>query len=146
MTPHTTLPGPTLPAPWAVQTALYDALGAAPSLAGVRIHDDVPDDPAFPFLTIGEARVADYPGAPGALQHEVRIHAYSRWDGRAELKRIEGAVREALHDAAFAVPGHRLAQCRHVFSDVIRRPDQDSFHAVLRFRLVTEPLSEGADA
>ena len=133
-----------LPAAWAVQTALYDALGAVPALAGVRIHDAVPDEPAFPFLTIGEARTADYPGVPGAVSHEVRIHAYSRWDGRAKLKRIEGAVRDALHDADLALTGHRLAQCRHVFSDVIRRPDQDSYHAVLRFRLVTEP--EGVPA
>ena len=138
------LPAAPLPAAWAVQTAIYDALGAVPALSGVRIHDAVPDDPAFPFLTIGEARTADYAGVPGAVSHEVRIHAYSRWEGRAELKRIEGAVRDALHDADLPLTGHRLAQCRHVFSDVIRRPDRDSHHAVLRFRLVTEP--EGAPA
>ena len=142
--PAAPLPAAPLPAAWAVQLALYGALEAAPGLAGVSLHDDVPADPAFPCLTIGEARCADYPGVPGAREHEVRIHAYSRWGGRAELKRVEGAVRDALHDADLVLVDHRLAQCRHVFSDVIRRPDQDTYHAVMRFRLVTEPLPEPA--
>ena len=132
------LPTSPLPASWAVQLALHAALEAAPDLEGVRIHDDVPDEPVFPFVTIGEGRITDYPGLPGAREHEVRVHAYSRWGGRAELKRIEAAVRAALHDARLPLDGHRLSQCRHVFSDVIRRPDQDSFHAAMRFRLVTE--------
>ena len=133
-----------IPAPWAVQAALYRALEAEPALSGVRLHDDVPDEPVFPFVTLGEARAASYAGVPGALSHEVRIHAYSRWGGRAELKRIEASVRAVLHDADLALDGHRLAQCRHVFSDVIRRPDQDTFHAVMRFRLVTEPSGVAA--
>ena len=136
-----TLPTATLPAAWAVQTALYAALEAEPALSGVRLHDDVPDEPVFPFVTIGEGRTRDYPGVPGAREHEVRVHAYSRWGGRAELKRIEEAVRGALHDAELPLDGHRLSQCRHVFSDVLRRPDQDTFHAVMRFRLVTETVS-----
>ena len=128
-----------VPAAWAVQTALYDALGASDALSGVAVHDDLPAEPAYPCLTIGEARLRDYPGVAGAREHELRIHAYSRWGGRAELKRIEAGVRDALHDADLPLEGHRLAQCRHVFSDVIRRPDQDTYHVVMRFRLVTEP-------
>lgn len=134
----------TLPAAWAIQLALYTALEGAEDLSGVRVHDDVPSDPVYPFVTIGEGRIKDYPGIPGAAEHEIRLHAYSRWGGRAELKRIEEAIRQRLHDGDLSLTGHRLAQCRHVFSDVIRRPDQDTYHAVMRFRLVTEP--EGVPA
>ena len=137
-------PASPLPAAWAVQVAVYAALEAAPDLGGVRVHDDVPDEPVFPFVTVGEGRVSDYPGLPGAREHELRVHAYSRWGGRAELKRIEAGVRAALHDAELTLTDHRLAQCRHVFSDVIRRPDQETFHAVMRFRLVTEALEDAA--
>ena len=132
----------TLPASFAVQTALYAALEADPALAaigtdGVRFYDEVPEDAGFPFVTLGEARVSDYPGIPGARSHEVRLHAYSRWGGRAELKRIEAAIKDALHDADLQIDGHTCEQCRFVFADVIRQPDLDTFAAVLRYRIVT---------
>ena len=132
-----------LPASWAVQMALFERLSndagmSAASPNGVRVHDAVPDEPVYPFVTIGEARCEDFPGVPGAKTHEVRIHAYSRWGGRAEVKRLADAIEGAL-SGGLALDGHRLVSCRLVFTDVLRRPDQDSFHAALRFRLVTEP-------
>lgn len=134
----------TLPASWAVQLALYAALEGAPGLEGAQVFDEVPESAAHPFLTIGEAKSSAYDGVDGAREHEVRIHAYSRWGGRAELKRIEGAVRDALDGAALTLDGHRLVSSRFVFADVIRQPDQDTFHAVIRYRLVTEPTVQGA--
>lgn len=134
----------TLPASWAVQLALYAALEGASGLEGAGVYDEVPEGAAHPFLTIGEAKTSEYGGVEGAREHEVRVHAYSRWGGRRELKRIEGAVHDALHGAALPLEGHRLVSCRFVFADVIRQPGQDTFHAVMRYRLVTEPTVQGA--
>ena len=133
-----------LPAAWAVQLALYDTLTTDPGLAsvvpqGVRVHDAVPGDPVFPFLTIGEAKAEDYAGVPGAREHEIRIRAYSRWGGRRELKTIEHAVTERLHGGVLSVEGHRLVSMRLVFADHFRQPDGETFASVLRFRLVTQP-------
>jgi hypothetical protein len=133
-----------LPASWAVQLGLYAALEGAPGLEGVAVHDDVLESARHPFLTIGEARSEPLPGVEGARTHEVRIHAYSRWGGRAELKRLEEAVHGALHDRALPLEGHRLASCRFVFADVLRQADTDTYHAVMRYRLVTEPTVQGA--
>ena len=126
---------------WAVQLGLYAALEAAEGLhalspTGVGLYDQTPDEPVFPFLTIGEARCEPYDGVPGAYEHEVRLRAYSRHGGRRELKEIEGAVRAAVE--ALSVPGRRVAQARFVFADTFRQPDQDTFGSVLRFRIVTE--------
>ena len=126
---------------WAVQVGLYQALEASAALraisaTGVGLYDQVPDEPVFPFLTIGEARCEDYPGVPGAREHEVRVRAYSRHGGRRELKEITEAVRTAVE--GLTLPDFRVAQARFVFADVFRQPDQDTFAATLRFRIVTE--------
>ena len=126
---------------WAVQLGLYAALEASEALravspTGVGLYDQVPDEPLFPFLTIGEARCEPYDGVPNAREHEVRLRAYSRHGGRRELKQITEAVRAAVE--GLSVEGHRVAQARFVFADVFRQPDQDTFGSVIRFRIVTE--------
>lgn len=131
-------------ASWAVQLALHDALTNDPGLAavapsGVGVWDEPPEGVGFPFLTIGEARSGDYPGVAGAREHRIRIRAYSRWGGRAELKKIEAAVTAALDGAALPLDGHAMRQCRFVFSDIFRQPDRGAYQAVMRFRVVTEP-------
>ena len=134
----------TLSPAWAVQIGLYAALEASAELSavsptGIGLYDQVPDEPVFPFLTIGEARCETYPGVEGAREHEIRIRAYSRHGGRRELKIITEAVRAAVE--GLSVDGHRVAQARFVFADVFRQPDQDTFGSVLRFRIVTETIS-----
>ena len=128
-------------ASWAVQLGLYAALEGSDALSavsptGIGLYDQVPDEPVFPFLTLGEVRCEPYDGVPGAREHEVRIRAYSRHGGRRELKQITEAVRAVVE--GLSVPGFRVAQARFVFADVFRQPDPDTFGSVLRFRIVTE--------
>jgi len=131
---------------WAMQTAVYDRLTADARVRAVvgeppRVYDGAPEDAVFPYIAIGEARTSDYPGVPGAIEHDLRLYAYSRYSGRREVKRIMSAVYDALHDAAFSVPGWRLANFRYVFADVLGRREPDTFQGVMRYRALTEPLA-----
>ena len=74
-------------ASWELQKALYAAVQAdthIQSLFGVpaRIYDDVPEDVLFPYMTIGEVRCRDWEGVDGGLEHDLRLHAWSRYGGR----------------------------------------------------------------
>jgi hypothetical protein len=51
-----------------------------------------------------------------------------------------GALKIALHDAALTLSGHRLVNLRHELSEARRESDGDTYHGIVRFRAVTEPL------
>ncbi len=131
-------------AQWELQKAVYQALAQDAALQAEigdppRIYDDPPPDAAFPYLTLGEARAADWKGVEGGLEHDIRLHVFSRYAGRREVKRIIGAVYDALHDAALTLAGHQLVNIRFVFGDAFRRQDGETYQGVARFRAVTQP-------
>lgn len=133
-----------LPPALALRQAIHDrlvadgALGAL--LGGPRIHDAPPRDAAFPFVTLGEAVVSDWStGTEAGTEQALTLHGWSRAAGRREAFEIAAAVQQALHDAPLALAGHRLANLRATTAEVRREGDGRTFHAVIRFRAVTEP-------
>lgn len=128
-----------------LRKAIHAALSAdGPLLAllgGARIHDVPPRDAAFPFVALGEAVVSDWSTATEAgTEHALTLHAFSRSGGRAEAFALAAALQEALHDAPLALQGHALANLRATTAEVVREKDGRTFHALVRFRAVTEPL------
>ncbi len=130
---------------WALQCAMYKALCAAPEVKALlgepaRIYDDPPEGAELAYLVIGPTQISDWSGVDRGLRHDLRLHAYSAYAGRREIKTIMGAVYDVLHDAAFPVDGHRLVNMRFVFADAVRRRDGGAYHGVMRYRAVTQPL------
>ena len=137
----------TLPAAWALQVGLRSHLGASSALAAhlgspSRIYDRVPEDAVFPLLTIGESRIRPLDGHDQAMEHDIRLNAWSRWGGRKELREIADAVHDALHDADFTVDGIDVISTRFVFADMFRQPESDTYQAVMRYRIVTDRTAE----
>lgn len=131
-------------AQWELQRAVYARLIADAGLIAEigdppRLYDDPPAEAAFPYITIGESRAKEWPGVDGGLEHELRLHVFSRYAGRKEIKRILAALYDALHEAALTLTGHRLVNIRYVFGDAFRRQDGETYQGVARFRAVTEP-------
>ena len=130
---------------WALQRAMYTALSAAPGVrallgAPARIYDDPPAGAEMPYLVIGPTQISDWSGVARGLQHDLRLHVFSVYAGRREIKQIMGAVYDVLHDAEFPVDGHRLVNLRFVFADAVRRRDGGAYQGVMRYRAVTQPL------
>lgn len=128
-----------------LRKAIFDALRAdGPLIAllgGARIHDVPPKDATFPFVALGEAVVSDWSTATEAgCEHALTLHAFSRSGGRGEAFALAAAVQEALHDAPLVLEAHRLANLRATTAEVVREKDGRTFHALVRFRAVTEPL------
>lgn len=129
----------------ALRAAIHAALAAdaplAALLGGAKVFDVPPKEADFPFVALGEAVVADWSTATEAgTEQSLTLHAWSRAGGRREAFAIAAAVQAALHDAPLALDGHRLANLRATTAEVRREGDGRTFHALVRFRAVTEPL------
>lgn len=130
---------------WATQEAMVAALAADASVKALigdpaRIHDDVPRNPVYPFLTVGEGGEVDWSvqGSDG-LEARVIVTAWSRYAGRKEAKDLMHRVRSVLHDAALNVSGWRLINLRCESADYARGPG-GAYRATARFRVVLEKL------
>jgi hypothetical protein len=132
------------PASTALRAAIHDALIADAALAGVlggpKVYDEPPRSAAFPYVTLGEARIADFSaGGEPAQEHRLTLHAWSRQGGHREAHRIAGALLQALDDAPLPLADNILVNLRFAVADVRREADGRTYHARVAFRAVTEP-------
>ena len=130
----------------ALRAAIHGALRAdgalAAALGGAHVYDEPPKNAAFPYVTLGEARLIDVSSDDGPTQeHQLTLHAWSREGGHREAHVIAGALLHALDDAPLSPDGHRLVNLRFTIADIRRESDGRTYHALVRFRAVTEPLS-----
>ena len=128
----------------ALRAAVHAALSSDAALSAVlgsaKIYDEVPRNAAFPYVTLGEARLTDASGDDAPTQeHQLTLHAWSRQGGHREAHVIAGTLLQALDDAPLTVAGHRLVNLRFAIADIRRESDGRTYHAVVRFRAVTEP-------
>jgi hypothetical protein len=128
----------------ALRAAIHGALTADAVLTGLlggaRIYDEPPASAAFPYVTLGEARISDFSAGEDALQeHQLTLHAWSRQGGHKEAHMIAGALLQALDDAPLSPVGHQLINLRFSLADIRRESDGRTYHALVRFRAVTEP-------
>ena len=130
----------------ALRAAIHDALIADAALTsmlgGPKIYDEPPRAAAFPYVTLGETRIADFStGSESAEEHQLMLHAWSRQGGHKEAHLIAGALLQALDDAPLTLTDHRLVNLRFAVADIRREADGRTYHAAVRFRAVTEPVS-----
>ncbi|MBN8915913.1 MAG: DUF3168 domain-containing protein [Rhizobiales bacterium] len=135
------LDSPALALRAAIHATLVTDAALVALLGAPRIHDVPPGDADFPFVTLGEAVVADWSTATEAgTEQALTLHVFSRSGGRAEAFAIAARLQAVLHDVALALEGHRLANLRATTAEVRRESDGRTFHALVRFRAVTEPV------
>jgi hypothetical protein len=128
----------------ALRAAIHDALSADATLVsllgGPKVYDEPPRSAVFPYVTLGEARIADYSsGSEPGEEHQLTLHAWSRQGGHREAHLIAGALLQALDDAPLTLTDHTLINFRFSVADVRREADGRTYHALVRFRAVTEP-------
>lgn len=130
----------------ALQKAIHARLAGdegLTALIGARLYDNVPGDAGFPYATLGEAQVADWStGDSAGAEHRLSFHVYSRGGGRAEAKRVLGAINAALHEAALTPDGARLVALRFLDAETRREPDGTTWRGTIRLRALTELITE----
>lgn len=128
----------------ALRAAIHENLSAdgavTAALVGAKIYDEPPKSPVFPYVTLGEARSRNFSaGDEFAEEHQLTLHVWSRQGGHSEAHRVAGAVMQSLDDVDLSLAGHHLVNLRFAVADVRREADGRTYHAVVRFRAVTEP-------
>jgi hypothetical protein len=130
---------------WDLQKAVYAALSSDATLTtllgGTNIHDAASQDAAFPYVIIDQMQIRDWStGTEPGAEHMLTLHVWSDYAGKREAYEIADAVRAALDGALLSLEDHRLINLRHQYSELKRDEDGQTYHGVLRFRAVTEPL------
>ncbi|HWL03332.1 MAG TPA: DUF3168 domain-containing protein [Xanthobacteraceae bacterium] len=126
----------------AIHHALSNDAPLTALLGGARVYDEPPRGAQPPYVTLGEARVSDASaGDDAAQEHQLTLHGWSHQGGHKQAHLIAGALLQALDDAPLALDGHHLVNLRFALADIRRESDGRTYHAVVRFRAMTEPLS-----
>jgi len=124
----------------AVQTAVFGALtGRAELIALVDVYDSVPQDAAFPYVTIGEDNHNEWDtDTTIGSDCSITIHTWSRARGRKETKQIQAEIYAALHRAELTHTGYKFDSCDWESSQSFTDADGLTRHGVQTFRIILE--------
>ncbi|KQT54249.1 hypothetical protein ASG43_01070 [Aureimonas sp. Leaf454] len=129
-----------------LQTSIYQTLSADPGLlkllGGPKIFDHVPERAPFPYLTLGRTTVVDWStGTEDGSEHILTLHVWAKGGGKQATYQIMDQVSNKLHDQHLSLDGHHLVNLQLQFAEARLEPDSATYHGILRFRAVTEPIA-----
>ncbi|WP_409433484.1 DUF3168 domain-containing protein [Litorimonas sp. RW-G-Af-16] len=105
-----------------------------------RLYDAAPEDPVYPYLTYGPLRSSDDSGDGVSLSnHQMSLHIWSRYAGRAEVFTLLSHVENALLSArGQSSENARISRATVIYADVMRATDGRTLHGLLRLSLTLE--------
>jgi len=125
----------------AIFTTLTGSITLVNYLGGPKIYDAIPEETAFPYVTIGQSLMTDWSTASDqGREHRLRLHVWSRDSGSSETQQIAEEIINSLHDVSLNLTDNVLVNMRFTGADVLRDSDGKTHHSILRFRAVTEPV------
>lgn len=126
-----------------LQKLIYDRLvanSAVHALIADRIHDRVPKDSAFPYLSFGPSDLVedDAECITGRVE-TIQIDCWSRYQGGfKEVKDVADAVKGALHHYEGEMTVNALVEMRVIAMRFFRDPDGLTSHGVLTVECTVE--------
>ena len=129
-----------------LQTSIFRTLtadaGLTALLGGPKIFDHVPERATYPYLTFGRTTVVDWStGTEDGSEHILTLHVWAKGGGKQETYQIMDQVSNRLHDQPIALDGLRLVNLQLQFAEARLESESTTYHGILRFRAVTEPLA-----
>ena len=126
-----------------VQGLVYNTLAANSALQalGAEVYDNVPQNTVYPYVAVGEDLHNEW-DTDTSLGTDciITVHTWSRYRGRTETKRIQGAIYDALHrkESSFTISGYNVVLCDFVNSQSFLDSDGLTRHGVQTFRIIIE--------
>jgi len=129
-----------------LQTTIVGALTGDPALTellgGPKVFDHVPERASFPYLTLGRTAVVDWStGTEDGAEHILTLHVWAKGGSKQETYEIMDKISERLNDATLPLETHRLVNLQLQFAEARQEPESPTYHGIMRFRAVTEPLA-----
>ncbi len=128
----------------AVQKVVISALKASANMREVfgdpvRVFDADTDVPFFPYVRLErhESVPSDASLSRGQA-HTLQIAVMSRRTGLAGAREALNAVKGALAEAEWAVPGHHVVLAHVTYADTMRAPGNDTWRGLVRLKMITE--------
>jgi len=126
---------------------LFDQLSSDAALQAdlgdpARLYDAVPPGRRLPCVVLSRIEASDWSTAdmPGEA-FLATINIWSRAQNRAELYRIADRLAALLDDADPAAGATRVVLVEPVTKTFAREREQDAHRAILRFRILCEPIA-----
>ncbi len=131
---------------WELQEALYGAFvgdaNLTSLLGGSKIYDLAPRRTKPPYITIGMTQERDWStSTEGGSEHVVTLHCWTENKGRKLADEILQSVKEIMASASLSMSNHGLVNLVYEFSEIRRDPDGETLHGLVRYRIVTEPIT-----
>lgn len=119
----------------ALQGWVYDRLADGSPPIAAQVYDNVPPEPVFPYITIGDSQVLgdDTEDCGDGSEVFIRVHCWSRAVGYPEVKALAAAVRTALKVIP-VLADFTVAVAEYLQTQFLRDPDGKTRHAVVEFR------------
>ena len=115
-----------------LQQAMYDRLRSTLSCA---VYDDVPDNPQYPYVVIGEDTSGDWSTKLVSGEEVTSTnHVYSRYRGSKEVKRILDEMVQSVTKSPLTLEGFKVVTTEVEFLQVYKE-SREIRHGVVRFRL-----------
>lgn len=135
-----------------LQEAVFQRLGQDSKLAlimgapAARVFDYVPENTPFPYIQYQLVQsVEDGTTTTDGFACVYQIHVWSTYEGTKESHDIMQRVYELLHQQYdFSLQMYRMINQRYEFSELMRDPDGQTYHGVMRFRAVLDSIATEA--
>lgn len=127
----------------ALQTKLYSLLSSDSGAGGVntlvsgRIYDFVPDNPTYPFVTMGDIETRDWGShTHDGFEADATIRVWSQGAGRKEALQVMARVYELLHNINLSITDYPTITCREADRRVVRESDGETYQGIQRYRII----------
>lgn len=127
---------------WELRQAIRDRLlgtAGVTNLVSMRVYDDVPVEPTFPFVVIDTLNMSEEADKTNNLNNiTASIYAWSTYQGYKEVEQISSAIYNALQNADWSgspseVPGYTVMYSQFSASEEGRENDGVTRFCVNRY-------------
>ena len=122
-----------------LQKAIYEKLIGNSSLAAVinGIFNYPPQNPDYPFLTIGDIKIKDFPIlGKTATDQELELHVWSREAGNRQAANIIEIIYGLLHNGIIEINEQTLLMMRFVSISIKLEDDGITYHGILILNVI----------
>jgi hypothetical protein len=110
------------------------------AMIGSRLHQDVPENPTYPYVQIGNSQEIDDSTGDCQTASEIflDIHVWTREPQYVAVKRIGNRIRKLLHDREPILDENRCVILQHRITRNMEDAEVIIKHAVVTFDARTE--------